>query len=179
VKKRVVVTGVGVISALGLKVADFWENLLRGKSGISEIESFSLAKFPFQRKYGGEIKNFQVADFVSNPAVSKYGRSTQMAIAAAKECLADAAYAVADDPFRIGVVLGTTMGEPLELAALDDVWHENFSQTVSGQTCDNYFFSKISQRTAKEFGICGPNLMLANACAAGNFSVAQACEYIR
>ena len=87
-KQRVVVTGLGVISSIGIGVQDFWKNLIAGKSGISEIESFDTSQYPTHK--GGEVKNFRPQDFIDRRKIKHLGRASQMAIAATKLAIEDA-----------------------------------------------------------------------------------------
>ena len=85
--RRVVVTGLGVISSLGIGWEEFWGNLLAGKSGISRITAFDTSKY--DRHYAGEVKDFDPTKFINKRKVNKIGRSSQMAIAASKLALND------------------------------------------------------------------------------------------
>src|SRR3989338_9354824 len=85
--RRVVVTGLGVISSLGIGWEEFWKNLMAGKSGISKITAFDTSQY--DRHYGGEVKNFDAKKFISKHKLKTLGRASQMAIAAAKLALKD------------------------------------------------------------------------------------------
>src|SRR3989338_11071599 len=85
--RRVVVTGLGVISSLGIGWETFWKNIMQGKSGISRIESFDTS--PYDRHYAGEVKNFDPTQFMSAKKAAQIGRASQMAIAASKLAMSD------------------------------------------------------------------------------------------
>ena len=86
-KRRVVITGLGIISSIGIGKDEFWANLIKGKSGISKIEAFDTSGYPTQ--YGGEINNFQSDKFINKHEISLLGRATQLSIAASKLGLKD------------------------------------------------------------------------------------------
>src|SRR5215510_16487116 len=97
--RRVVVTGLGVVSSLGFGAHEFWDNLLAGRSGISEVELFDTS--PYGVHLGGEVKNFPAAAAVSDPEIMRMGRASQMAVAAGRMALLDAGVDVARvDPER-------------------------------------------------------------------------------
>src|SRR3989338_6799994 len=86
--KLVVITGIGVVSSIGIGKEQFWSNLIKGTSGISKIESFDTSLYPSH--FGGEIKNFQVETFIYKRKKKLLGRASQLAIIATKLSLYDA-----------------------------------------------------------------------------------------
>src|SRR3989338_4681596 len=109
--RRVVVTGLGVVSSLGIGWQEFWKNLLADKSGISKITAFDTSKY--DGHYGGEVKDFDATKFISQRKIPRLGRGPQMAIAASKLALKDTHLSLRDvKGSRSGVCVGTTMGEP-------------------------------------------------------------------
>jgi 3-oxoacyl-[acyl-carrier-protein] synthase II len=175
-QRRVVVTGLGVVSSLGIGWQDFWKNLLAGKSGISEVDYFDTT--PYDRKYAGQVKNFHPEDFIPKAKLKYMGRASQMAVAAAKMALAEAGLKKKNiDPYRTGVCSGTTRGEGQVI--------ENFaSKSISKQSIENllpliYPANSMNFNIAAEFLLRGKNDVFANACAAGNFAVGRAVDLIR
>ena len=105
--KRIVVTGLGVVTSIGIGKESFWENLIKGKSGISGVESFST-KDQFTH-IGGEVKNFKAVEFIDKKKIKLMARTSHLAIAAAKLALKDANLTVAElKDTRASVCLGTT-----------------------------------------------------------------------
>ncbi len=175
--KRLVVTGLGVISAIGLNKRAFWENVKQGVNGIHPVESFDTERFG--RHMGGEITDFEVERFFPGDAeIAAMGRCKQMMLAAADECLRDSDFPSAD-PFRIGVAIGTTMGESKELESVADELYQSGDEAISHRAVRDYPPYTIPQAVARKFRLYGPNLMLPNACAAGNFSIGYAIHCIR
>jgi len=113
-KPRVVVTGIGIVSSIGIGKKPFWDALIAGTSGISEITSFDTTGFKCHR--GGEVKNFVAEKFIAKRKIAFLGRASQLAIAASSLALDDANLHATDVAnSRTAVLLGTTMGEkPLE-----------------------------------------------------------------
>lgn len=177
-KHRVVVTGLGVISSLGIGWQPFWKNLIAGKSGISRIEAFDVSQH--DRKMGGEIKNFDPARFMDAKLAKVMGRSSQMAIAATKLALEDAGL----DPKmlngqRTGVCVGTTMGEPQIMEQSDEMaFSEGEGINYEGVASSIFPASSIANHINKYFKLNLSSTTFTTACAAGNYSLARSSEYI-
>ena len=176
-ERRVVITGLGVISSLGIGWKEFWKNLMAGKSGISRIASFDTSKF--DRYSGGEVKNFDPAQFFSKHKISRLGRASQMAIAASKLALEDAKLEPDElKQKKVGVSMGTTGGE----IQLLERFHDQRSCDVSS-IYNNFipFFpsNSISANIALEFDFATQNSVLATACASGNYALGQAFDLIK
>jgi 3-oxoacyl-[acyl-carrier-protein] synthase II len=176
---RVVVTGLGVVSANGTTLHEFWENVRDGKTSIGTVTGFDTSAFNSDR--GGEVTGFDIADFISDaPDVPRYGRAKQMALSAAQQCIADSGYDMTVDPFRVGVVVGTTMGESKSLEfCTDHVSVQGTAVPLPKDTAADYPPHTIPQAIAKYFGAWGTSMMIPNACAAGNFSVGYALDCIK
>jgi 3-oxoacyl-[acyl-carrier-protein] synthase II len=173
-EQRVAVTGLGVITSLGQTVADFWTNLCAGRSGIFRIESMNTDKY--ERKLGGEVKNFKPQE----PLDGKLGRASQMAVASAQQAFESAGLAWNTMDFsRIGVCFGTTSGECQELEEMDRAWVCGDLAAITAEQVRRYPCCAISRNVARRFNCFGPNLMLPNACAAGNFALGYGMDLIR
>ncbi|KON84890.1 3-oxoacyl-ACP synthase [Rossellomorea marisflavi] len=108
-KKRVVVTGMGIISPSGLTIQTFWENISNGLSGIDYIKSFDTTDH--QTRIGGEVKGFNPDDHFSSKEQSRMDTFTQYAMAAARQAINQASLSLRElDPFRVGVLVGSGMG---------------------------------------------------------------------
>jgi len=177
-QKRIVVTGVGVVSSIGIGKDDFWQALTAGKSGISPIESFDTADFPTHN--GGEIKNFSAQEFILPEEAEKMGRVSCLALAASTLAINDASFKL--DNFnreRIGVVFGTTMGESQILEQLNAAWIKKGESAIDAALICRYPCNVIAANTAVKFKLAGPNLTIPTACAAGNYSIGYACDLIK
>ncbi len=105
-RRRVVVTGMGVVTPVGIGVAEFWKSLLEGQSGVDEIKSFDASAFP--TRFGAEVKGFDGRNYVDKPkALKLMGKNIQFALAAAKMAVEDAGLALdREDPTQLGVIMG-------------------------------------------------------------------------
>ena len=176
--KRVVITGLGVVSSLGIGKDEFWKALTAGVSGISKISSFDTSEYPTH--YGGEVKDFEPQAFLDKEKTGNIGRASQLALASAKLALSDAGIKL-DNPglAEAGVVIGTTMGESQVLEKLNDAWVKKGITAIDPALIPQYPCNVLSLNVAKELKLNGPNLVLPNACAAGNYAIGYACDLIR
>lgn len=174
--RRVVVTGLGVISSIGLGWEEFWKNLLAGKSGISKISSFDTTNY--DRHYAGEVKNFDPYKFIDRRKAKKIGRTSQMTLAATKLALKDANLKLEGiDKRRIAVCVGTTVGELRHLERYYDykkIQEDPFHKEMIGAFPSNSLSSFVST----ELGLKGCNIVIATACAAGNYAISYAYDLL-
>src|SRR5262245_57821057 len=118
--RRVVITGLGLITPVGIGWRDAWGNLLAGQSGIAPVKSFDTSEFPAH--IGAEVKGFDPRTFRRKQQPESMGRSSQFAVAVARMALEDAALDMAKiDRRRMGVSMGTTSGEPQFVERYNDV----------------------------------------------------------
>jgi len=176
--KRIVVTGVGIISSIGIGKDAFWEALIKGKSGISPIAAFDTSDFPTHN--GGEVKDFKPEEFINRKKIERLGRASQLAISSAKLAFRDAKINLDDlDKERTGVCLGTTMGESQILEKLNDAWVKQGIDAIDARLIPRYPANVLSANVAIEFKLAGPNYVIPTACAAGNYAIGYACDLIR
>ena len=175
-KRRVVVTGLGVVSSIGIGVEDFWKNLIAGKSGISFVESFDTSDYPVHK--GGEVKNFKPEYFVDKRKIKHLGRASQMAIAAAKLALKDADLK-SRDYMKSGILLGTTMGESQILEELDQRWIKHGEDTLTGNLISSYLSNNLSINVAIELSASGFNGVLPTACSSANYAIGYGFDLIK
>lgn len=173
--RRVAVTGLGAVSPVGTGREAFWEALLRGESGIAPVSSFDTSRYNVH--LGAEIPDFRPEDHLRTLDPESAGRASQLAAAAARLGLADAGLDPARvDPFRAGVAMGTTTGEPREVEHLDDRFVAGELDAVGGEFIGRYPCHAIAAAAAAELGFSGPNVMIPTACAAGNYAIAWAAD---
>jgi len=175
---RVLITGIGVVSSVGLGKDAFFAALTEGKSGISPVESFDTEKLG--RQYAGEAKGFRPLDHLSVSETRRMGRCSQMALAAARMAMADAKLGPAHyrGP-RTSVVLGTTMGEADVLEVLDHQWIHRGTSGVRRALIPKYGATLLPIHIARAIGSEGAVLTLPAACAAGNYAISVASDLIR
>jgi 3-oxoacyl-[acyl-carrier-protein] synthase II len=178
VQQRVFITGVGVVSSIGLGKEAFFRALRAGASGISPIASFDASQLG--RQVAGEVKGFDPRDHLSVAEQRRMGRCSAMALAAARMAIADAALDATQlrGP-RTAVVLGTTMGEAEILGDLEHDWIVGGSHTVRRALIPRYGSTLLPIHVARAIGAQGMVLTLPAACAAGNYAIGFAADLIR
>ncbi|PDO11206.1 MAG: beta-ketoacyl-[acyl-carrier-protein] synthase II [Candidatus Reconcilbacillus cellulovorans] len=177
--RRVVVTGMGVVTSLGRDLETFWNNLCAGVSGVSRIESFDASSLPTQ--IAAEIKDFDPEAFMDRKEVRRTDRFVQFAVAAAKLALEDAGLRIGDnaDPERVGVVIGSGIGglatwEEQHLALL-----EKGPRKVSPFFIPMMIANMASGQVSIMTGAKGPNTAPVTACATGTHAVGDSFRLIQ
>ena len=164
-RKRIVVTGLGLVCGLGNDVDTCWQKLTAGVSAIQEVRSVDTANCYAHK--GAEVDLQFAADTLD--------RSSLLCIQAAEEAVADAS--IPDDKKNIGVILGSCVGG----AASIDKYYSDIKNTGKGEKSDIYKMpaSAIANNVSAHFGLDGVTANIVNACAAGTISIAYACDLIR
>ncbi len=177
-KKRVVVTGLGIVSAIGLGKDEFWGNLIKGKSGISQISAFDTSGYLVHK--GGEIKNFKADEFINKKKLKLMGRASQLAIAATRLAMEDAKLSPNYlSSHKAGVNIGTTMGESQWIEEMDETWVKKGEGEVKTDLIYQYPAYNLPNNIAIEFKLNGPNQIFTTACAAGNYAIGYAYDNIQ
>jgi 3-oxoacyl-[acyl-carrier-protein] synthase II len=176
--ERVFVTGVGVVSSIGLGRTAFFRGLEQGAVGISPVEAFETASLG--RSNAGEVKGFDARDHLTSAEQRRMGRCGAMAVAAARMAMVDAGLATDGAPgARAAVVLGTTMGEARILATLDHQWIAGGEAALTRALIPRYGSTLLPIHVARAVGARGLTLTLPAACAAGNYAIGIASDLIR
>src|SRR3989339_1879282 len=173
--KRVVITGLGVVSPLGCEREEFFTNLLEGRSGVEQITSFDCSGL--RSNLGGIVKGFEPGRYLTPEEQIKTGLSAQYAIAATAQALEQSGLlqnGVA--PRDIGVSLGTTMGEAQVTYQIDQVAALKGIDQVPGQLYLQRPPGAMATSLARKFGFGGPNNMIPTACAAGNYAIGNSFD---
>ena len=174
--KRVVITGVGVVSPIGTGKDLFWKELLAGTSGIRPVSSFDSSAF--SAHIGAEVPDFNPKDHLEHQKPEAMGRASQMAIGAARLAITDAGLDLDTlTRARAGVSMGTTSGEPLFVEYYNDAKKNGTEPPV--EVFSQYPCHMIPAYVATEFSLNGPAIMIPNACAAGNYAVGYGFDLIR
>src|SRR5258707_13254957 len=168
--RRVVITGLGLVTPIGAGREIFWRNLTAGANGIGPVESFDTSAFPVH--IGAEVKDF--------PSQGPLGRGSQLAVAAARMALEDSGIDVKTrDRSRIGVSMGTTSGEPGMVERYNDARKAGGLESVPADILPKYACNVVPSNIAIEFDLRGPCLMIPTACAAGNYAIGYGFDMIR
>jgi 3-oxoacyl-[acyl-carrier-protein] synthase II len=174
-KRRVVVTGLGVITSLGLDVKTFWRRLMAGESGISRIQSFDASEYSSQ--IAGEIKDFVAESCIDRREIRHMDRFSQMAVAAAAEAVTDSGLDLAgggEDPFRVGAIVGSGIGGLSEFETQHTRLMEKGPMRISPFMVPKLMINAAAGHISIRYGIKGPNAGVANACASANNAIGQA-----
>jgi 3-oxoacyl-[acyl-carrier-protein] synthase II len=175
-RPRVVITGIGLVTALGQEIEAFWDRLLSGTSAVSAVQSFDTSRYRVHS--GAEVKAFEPAPSPGRCDSQRLGRTSQFAISAAAASLRDGEIDVGTElGDRFSVAIGTTSGEPLEIERYDDCFVADGDDGRS--LLSRYPCHLIAANIAEEFGISGGVAVVPAACAAGNYAIAQAVDALR
>jgi len=177
VSRRVVVTGLGAVTPLGIGREVFWSGVLAGRPATGPVQSFDASPYGVDR--GAEVRGFDPAAYLRRQDPAAMGRASQMAAAAARLALADAGLEDVPQPGRAGCVMGTTTGEPLEVERFDEALVARELDQVDRRFVHRYPSPVIPANVAAELGLSGPTAMIPTACAAGNYAVAHAYDLVR
>ncbi len=172
-RRRVVITGLGCVTALGESVDEVFAALCRGESGISNIESFDVSEYPV--KFGGEIKSFDITKYVDQREGKRMDRFSQFAVAAASQAVEDSGLDFTkEEPFRVGVLVGTGIGGIKEIEEQHRRLLEKGVRQVSPFTVPKLMANAASGNIAIRYGLKGPNFSISSACASGNHAIGEA-----
>ena len=176
--KRVVVTGLGVVTSLGHNVADFWSNVLAGKCGIDHITLFDAKDHSC--RIGAEVRGWDAAAHMDPKEVRRNDRYTHFGFVAAKQAVADAKLQMAnEDPDRVGVIIGSGIGGMLTIEAQHKVLMERGPRKVSPFMIPALISNMCSGLVAIELGARGPNFSIVSACATGTHAIGESLRMIR
>ncbi|MFC1501047.1 beta-ketoacyl-[acyl-carrier-protein] synthase family protein [Elusimicrobiota bacterium] len=175
---RIVVTGIGIVSPIGIGKDIFWDSLKNGKSGISEVSAFDTSQH--QTHVGGEVKDFDPQKFPNNRRNKYFGRASQMALASAYLALEDSKIKKEElENINASVFMGTTMGEIQSMEKLDQEWIKSGESEINNFSVYQTFAYNISSSIALEFNLSGENRIYTTACSSGNYAIAYGCDLLK
>lgn len=177
-QRRVVISGMGVISAAGNSIAEFWDNLLMGKSGVTEIDRFDTSVFP--TKIAAQVKDFNILEYIARKDARRMDLFVQYACAAARMAVEDSQLMIRDaDKPLIGAWIGSGIG------GIGTMENQHFSYLNRGVNGISPFFipmmipNMAAGQVSIMFGIKGPCGCTVTACASGTNSIGEAFMLIR
>jgi len=172
-KRRVAITGLGCITALGKRSDELFSGLCAGRSGVSQIESFDTSAFPV--RFGGEIKDFDIEDYAERREGRRMDRFTQFAIAAAREAVEESGLDLGKvDPYRIGSIVGTGIGGIKEIEEQHIRLLKKGPRKVSPFCVPKLMGNAASGNIAIRYGLKGYNICVVSACASGSHAIGAA-----
>lgn len=176
--QRVVVTGLGTVSPVGIGKDDFWRALIAGESGIDKITAFDARDFASQ--IAGEVRDFNTEDFLDGREARRMDRFSQFAIAASKLALEDSGLKIdSSDAERVGVIIGSGIGGLITLEAQHEVLLSKGPRRVSPFMVPMMICNMAAGHVSIALGAKGPNTCTVTACASGSNAIGDAFEIIR
>ncbi len=176
-KRRVVVTGLGVVSPVGNNVATAWNNILAGQSGITRISKFDPSQFSSQ--IAGEVKDFDVSQFLPAKDARRMDTFIQYGLVAGIEAFKDSGLEVTEqNAERIGVSIGSGIGGLRLIEETNDTYDEGGPRKISPFFIPGTIINMISGNLSIMFGFKGPNVSIVTACTTGTHSIGDAARMI-
>ncbi len=169
--KKIVVTGMGAVTPLGIGVDVFWKNLTSGKSGIDTIKSFDPSELAVQ--IAGEIKNFNPSDYLPKDLIRKTDPFMQYAYIAAEEAIKHSKLEI--EPTRTGIIMGTAMSGVSTIAFTQEALTGASHKKVGPRFVPKILGNIAAANIAIDYNIQGPSLTISTACSSGGDAISTAC----
>ena len=178
-KRRAVVTGLGLVTSLGRAIDGFWDRVVRGESGVGQITLFDVASYRVQ--FGGQVPWEPEREDIAPPKeLKRLDRFTQFAIGAAKDAVSDSGLDFGhEDPYRCGVIIGSGIGGLWEFEVQEERLLHKGIDKVSPFTIPKLMVNSASGHVSSLYGIKGPNFAVATACASAANSIGSALRAIQ
>lgn len=176
-KRRVVVTGLGLITPLGNTVADTWSGILNGKSGISPIDHFDVSSFT--TRFGGAVKDFDVTQYLAKKDAKRMDIFIQYGMAAAIQAIEDAGLvATEENAPRIGCAIGSGIGGIGSIEQGRDIINNSGPRKISPFFVPGSIINMIAGNISIKYGFQGPNIAVTTACTTGTHNIGIAARMI-
>ena len=177
-KRRVVITGLGIVSPVGNDVVTAWKNIVEGKSGIGPVTHFDASTFP--TRIAGEVRDFDPAQYVAAKDVKKMDPFIHYGIAASVQALADAGLnANEHDAERIGVAVGAGIGGIATIEKTSITYHEGGQRKISPFFVPSSIINMAAGDLSIMLGLKGPNIACVTACTTGTHNIGLAMRMIQ
>ncbi len=177
-KRRVVVTGLGIVSPVGNSISDAWNNILSGKSGITSITRFDASKFT--SRIAGEVKNFDIKEYLSVKDARRMDVFIHYGMAAAIQAIKGAGIAeIANlNAERVGVSIGSGIGGLPMIENTDSAYHAGGARKISPFFIPSTIINMIAGNLSIMYGYKGPNIAIATACTTATHSIGNSARMI-
>jgi 3-oxoacyl-[acyl-carrier-protein] synthase II len=177
-RKRVVITGLGSLTPLGNTVAEYWESLLAGRSGIGAITLFDASKHA--SRIAAEVKGFAPEQYMDRKEAKRMDRFAQFAVAASQQALTDASFVIDDtNATEIGIIIGTGIGGLKVLEEQQEIYLNRGPDRCSPFMIPMMIANMAAGLTAIQVGAKGPNSCSVTACAAGSNAIGDAFRMVQ
>ncbi len=174
--RRVVITGVGLVTALGNTTAETWSGILAGKSGVGPIAAFDVTRYP--TRFGAEVRNFEASEYMDLKDTKRTDRTVHLAMCASRQAMAGIDLEKLDRN-RVGVVIGSGIGGIATFEKQHSILVERGPDKVSPFFIPMMIADMPAGYVSIAFGLKGPNYATVSACASGGNALADACMLIR
>lgn len=176
-KRRVVITGLGMVSPVGLNVDDSWSNILAGKSGIAPITHFDVSNFSV--RFGGSVRDFDITEYISVKDAKKMDQFIHYGLAAGIQAVKDSGLEVTEENAeRIGVAIGSGIGGLTGIENGHNAFLKGGPRKISPFFVPSNIINMISGNLSIIFGMKGPNYAITTACATATHSIGDAARLI-
>lgn len=176
-KRRVVITGLGMVSPVGLNVKDSWASILAGKSGIAPLTHFDVSSFSV--RFGGSVRDFDITDYISGKDAKKMDPFIHYGIAAGMQAVRDSGLEVTEENAeRIGVSIGSGIGGLTGIEKGHDAFLKGGPRKISPFFVPSNIINMISGNLSIVYGMKGPNYAITTACATATHSIGDAARLI-
>ena len=176
-KRRVVITGLGLVCPVGLNVADAWANILAGKSGIAPLTHFDVSDFSV--RFGGSVRDFDITEYISAKDAKKMDPFIHYGIAAGMQAVRDAGLEVTEaNAERIGVAIGSGIGGLTGIEKGHEAYTKGGPRKISPFFVPSNIINMISGNLSIVYGMKGPNYAITTACATATHSIGDAARLI-
>lgn len=177
-KRRVVVTGLGTVSPVGLTVPEAWDSVLNGRSGIRPLEVFDVAEF--STRIGGSVWGFNIADYISDKEAKKMDAFIHYGIAAGCQAFEHSGIEVTEaNADRIGVAIGSGIGGITGIESGHNAFLKGGPRKISPFFVPSNIINMISGNLSIKYGLKGPNFAIVTACTTGTHNIGEAARVIR
>ncbi|OUR86404.1 beta-ketoacyl-[acyl-carrier-protein] synthase II [Methylophaga sp. 42_8_T64] len=177
-KRRVVITGLGAVTPVGLSVKETWGNILAGKSGVGPLSHFDVSDFSV--RFGASIKDFDITTIIPRKDAKKMDTFIHYGIAAAKEAIEDSGIEINDENAeRIGVAIGAGIGGLPGIEAGYDSYLKGGPRKISPFFVPSNIINMIAGNLSIMFGLKGPSTAIATACSSGTHNISSAGRMIQ
>jgi len=177
-KRRVVVTGMGVVAPNGIGINNFWDSLVHGRSGIKAIDKFDVSSYP--SKIGGEVEEFEPIDYISPKTARRMDRFSQFGVVCSKMALMDSTIDL--EQIRqdsVGVAVGSSVGGNPQAEDQYAIFLEKGLNRVNPLLSTRFFIGSCMNNICMELGIHGPCFSISTGCATGGDNIGFAFNMIR
>lgn len=176
-KRRVVVTGLGIVSPVGNSIKTAWDNITAGNSGIGPITSFDASEFPV--RFGGEVRDFNVADYIPKKDARRMAEFIHFGIAAACQAIADAGFEIDDsNASRAGVAIGSGIGGLPGIESAYQAFLDGGPRKISPFFVPGNIINMIAGNLSIMYGLKGPNIAIVTACTSATHNIGVAARTI-